>query len=80
MHSVRLRCLFKSASSELGHVVSSTLTFDTCNPATECLIDDTLPLGSTDVRFSEGWYHSPDQQFKIRSFHFPGIVYEVAYA
>jgi hypothetical protein len=51
-----------------------------CNPVTKRLIDDTLPLGSADVKFAEGWCRSPDQQFKIRSLPFPGIVYEVAYA
>jgi hypothetical protein len=51
-----------------------------CNPATRRLIDDTRALGSADVRFTESWYRSPDQQFKIKTLYFPGIVYEIAYA
>lgn len=49
-----------------------------CNPVTKRLIDDTLSLGSADVRFTEKWYRSPDQQFKIKSLHFPGVIYEIA--
>jgi hypothetical protein len=51
-----------------------------CNDATRRLIDDTRALGSADVRFTESWYRSPDQQFKVKTLYYPGIVYEVAYA
>jgi hypothetical protein len=51
-----------------------------CNDATRRLIDDTRALGSADVRFTESWYRSPDQQFKVKTLYFPGIVYELAYA
>lgn len=49
-----------------------------CNPATKRLIDDVLPLGSADVRFTETWYRSPDQQFKIKAIYFPGVIFEIA--
>ena len=51
-----------------------------CNDATRRLINDTRALGSADVRFTESWYRSPDQQFKVRTLYFPGIVYELGYA
>lgn len=51
-----------------------------CNDATRRLINDTRALGFADVRFTESWYRSPDQQFKVKSLYYPGIVYEIAYA
>lgn len=50
----------------------------TCNFITKRLIDDTLSLGSADVRFTKTWHRSPDQQFKIKTLHFPGIILEIA--
>lgn len=51
-----------------------------CNDATRRLINDKRALAFADVRFTESWYRGPDQQFKVKTLYFPGIVYELAYA
>lgn len=48
--------------------------------ATRKLVDDVKSLGSADVRFTEVWFRSPDQQFQLAALGFPGVIIEVAYS
>jgi hypothetical protein len=53
------------------------LPFNTLH--TRNLIHAMTSLGSARVKFTNTWRREPDQQFKIKSLRYPGVILELAH-
>jgi len=56
------------------------LSSPTINSDTRCLIQAITSLGSARVKFTKTWHREPDQQFKVKSLRYPGIILESAHS
>ena len=50
------------------------------NSDTRRLIEAITSLGSARVKFTKTWHREPDQQFKIKTLRYPGVVLELAHS
>ncbi|KAH8679593.1 hypothetical protein BGZ60DRAFT_400304 [Tricladium varicosporioides] len=50
------------------------------NSDTRHLIQAITSLGSARVKFTKTWHREPDQQFKIKSLQYPGVILELAHS
>ncbi len=56
------------------------LSSSTINSDTTRLIQAITSLGSARVKFTKTWHREPDQQFKIKSLRYPGVILESAHS
>lgn len=56
------------------------LSSPSINSDTRRLIQAITSLGSARVKFTKTWHREPDQQFKIKSLRYPGVILESAHS
>lgn len=71
-------------SSKVADTIRDRLRLILSSPAinsdTRRLVEAITSLGSARIKFTKTWHREPDQQFKIKSLRYPGIVLESAHS